>query len=94
MTERLNAEASKNATWSLEILPIKEESQEKFKPNFEGPYVVTKVLSGEASYLSEIDVDTSHELVIYKKKYLYKRPISLIVWNELRPLSQYACYPL
>lgn len=67
MTERLNAKASKNATWSLEILPIKEENQEKFKPNFEGPYLVTKVLSGEALYLSELDGVSSHELVICKK---------------------------
>lgn len=44
------------------ILPFKEDPREKFNPNFEGPYIVTKVLSRGAIYLAEIDGDPLPEI--------------------------------
>lgn len=45
------------------ILPFSEDAPKKFRPNFEGLYVVTEVLSGGAVHLSGVDRDTPHELV-------------------------------
>lgn len=45
------------------IPPLKEDSLGKFRSNFERPYIIVKVLSEEALYLSGIDGDSHHELV-------------------------------
>lgn len=45
------------------ILSSKEDPLEKFKPNFQGPYIVTKVLYRGALCLSEIDEESLSELV-------------------------------
>ena len=37
------------------ILPIQEEAKGKFAPNWQGPFIVHKVLSGGALILSEMD---------------------------------------
>jgi hypothetical protein len=37
------------------ILPIQEEAKGKFAPNYQGPFVVSKVLSGGALILAEMD---------------------------------------
>ena len=37
------------------ILPIQEEAKGKFAPNWQGPFVVHKVLSGGALILAEMD---------------------------------------
>lgn len=37
------------------ILPIQDEAKGKFAPNYQGPFVVSKVLSGGALILSEMD---------------------------------------
>lgn len=63
------------------ILSFREDPKWKFKPNFEGTYVVTKVLLRVALYLSQIDGDSPHELLSSNsiKNIFYKCPISLIV---------------
>lgn len=43
------------------VLPFKEDPHGKFKPNYEGPYLVTKVLSGRSLILSEMDGDVLPE---------------------------------
>lgn len=49
------------------VFPFKGDPSGKFKPNFEGPYVVTRVLLGEAIYISRIDGDSPHEFVNSKE---------------------------
>lgn len=52
-------------------LLFKEDPQGKFKPNYEGPYVITKVLAAGALQLSNVDGDSSHELVNFDSVKLY-----------------------
>lgn len=56
------------------ILPFREHPRGKFKPNFEGPYIVTKVFPKGALYLFEIDGDSLPKLVNYdsiKRYFVY-----------------------
>ena len=39
------------------IFPFQEEAQGKFAPNWEGPYIIKKALSGGALILTEMDGD-------------------------------------
>ena len=43
------------------IFPFQEEVQGKFVPNWEGPYIVKKALSGGALILTKIDGDVFPE---------------------------------
>lgn len=43
------------------VLPFKEYSYDKFKPNYDGPYIVNKDLSSGALILSKMDEDVLHE---------------------------------
>ena len=43
------------------IFPFQEEAQGKFAPNWEGPYIVKKALSGGALILIEMDGDVFPE---------------------------------
>lgn len=45
------------------ILPYKEDPYGKFSPNYEGPYVVTEVLTTGALQLSNVDGVSPHKLV-------------------------------
>lgn len=45
------------------VLPFKEDPRGKFKPNYEGPFTVTKVLTGGALQISHVDGNSPHELV-------------------------------
>ena len=45
------------------IFPFQEEVQGKFDPNWEGPYIVKKELSGGVLILTEMDDDVFPELI-------------------------------
>lgn len=45
------------------ILLFKEDSRGKFRPTYEGPSIVIKILPDRALHLSSIDGDSPHELV-------------------------------
>lgn len=47
----------------IKILPSKEDHHGMLKPNFEGPYVLTKFSSSGVLFLSDVDGDLPHELV-------------------------------
>ena len=38
-----------------QILPMQEEAKGKFSPNYQSPFIITKVLSGGVVILSEMD---------------------------------------
>lgn len=63
------------------IVPFVEDPHGKFKPNYKGPYVLTKVLSSVALYLSNVEGDVTHELVNldYVKLHYVECFLSLIV---------------
>lgn len=45
------------------IFPHQEEAKGKFAPNWQGPYVVHRVLSGEAQILAEMEDRVSMKLI-------------------------------
>lgn len=55
MIKRLIRECKEGDLVLKKILPFKDDPLGNFKPNYEGPYLVSEVLSGGALFLSEMD---------------------------------------